>query len=108
MDIEEINSSVESIANTFGIRNQQLKLIEELSELIKEIAIDISNNRDISEATILEIADVNILINQIIYLSNKGNYKIREDLQKAIEYKLMRTIHRIKIGYYDKEGRKEI
>lgn len=100
MDIDEVVSNIEYIANVFGIKNQQCKLIEELSELIKELAADIANNRDISEKTIMEIADVNILINQILYLSTTKEYNSKEKLSDAIEYKLKRTIHRIKTNYY--------
>lgn len=97
MDIEEINKSVEYIADNFGIRNQQLKLVEELGELSREIAKDIAANRSISEETISEIADVNILINQILYLAeSNSSWK----LKKHIEHKLQRTIKRIKEGYY--------
>ena len=38
MNIEEINGAIKEIADTFKIRNQQLKLIEELGELTREIS----------------------------------------------------------------------
>ena len=37
MNIEEINGAIKEIADTFKIRNQQLKLIEELGELTREM-----------------------------------------------------------------------
>lgn len=95
MDIEQINKNIEYIADNFGIRNQQLKLIEECSELIKELALDVAKARDITDKTISEIADVNILINQILYLSNS-----KDKLKQQIEFKLERTIKRIKEDYY--------
>lgn len=95
MDIEQIKINIEEIADNFGIRKQQLKLIEEASELIRSLAMDIAKGKDISEETISEIADVNILINQILYLSNS-----KDEVKKQIEFKLERTIERIKKGYY--------
>ena len=100
MNIEEINGAIKEIADTFKIRNQQLKLIEELGELTREISKDIANRREISDDTISEIADVNILINQILYLSSNKDYNSKEKLKEHIEYKLQRTIQRINIGYY--------
>ena len=100
MNIEEINGAIRTIADTFKIRNQQLKLIEELGELTREISKDIANGREISDETISEIADVNILINQILYLSSNKDYNSNEKLKEHIEYKLQRTIQRINIGYY--------
>lgn len=100
MNIEEINGAIKEIADTFQNPSQQLKLIEELGELSREIAKDIANNRGISDDTISEIADVNILINQILYLSSNKDYNSKEKLKEHIEYKLQRTIQRINIGYY--------
>ena len=97
MDIEEIQNSTKQIADHFQIKSQQLKLVEELGELSREIAKDIAANRDISDATISEMSDVNILINQILYLSGDGS---KEKLKEQIEYKLQRTIKRISEGYY--------
>ena len=107
MNIEEINGAIKEIADTFKIRNQQLKLIEELGELTREISKDIANGREISDETISEIADVNILINQILYLSSNKDYNSKEKLKEHIEYKLQRTIQRINIGYYKQEELRE-
>lgn len=100
MNIEEINGAIKEIADNFGLVTQQLKLIEELGELTKEISKDIANRREISDDTISEIADVNILINQILYLSSNKDYNSKEKLKEQLEYKLQRTIQRINIGYY--------
>lgn len=102
MNIEEINRAIKEIADTFKIRNQQLKLIEELGELTREISKDIANGRKISDDTISEITDVNILINQILYLSSNKDYNSKEKLKEHIEYKLQRTLKRIEEGYYEK------
>ena len=37
MNFIEKNKAIMKIADTFGLKNQRLKLIEELSELIKEL-----------------------------------------------------------------------
>ena len=98
MNIEEINGAIRTIADTFKIRNQQLKLIEELGELTREISKDIANGREISDDTISEIADVNILINQILYLAEEGAVELARE---QLEYKLQRTLKRIEEGYYE-------
>lgn len=100
MNIEEINGAIKEIADNFGLVTQQLKLIEELGELTREISKDIANGREISDETISEIADVNILINQILYLSSNKDYNSKEKLKEHIEYKLQRTLRRIQEGYY--------
>lgn len=97
MNIEEINGAIRTIADTFKIRNQQLKLIEELGELTREISKDIANGREISDETISEIADVNILINQILYLAGEESAELARE---QLEYKLQRTLKRIEEGYY--------
>lgn len=42
MNIEEINGAIKEIADNFGLVTQQLKLIEELGELTREISKDIA------------------------------------------------------------------
>lgn len=96
MNIEEIQGFTKEIADNFGLEKQVLKLIEECSELIRSLAMDVAKGKEISEDTISEIADVNILINQILYLSNS-----KDKLKQQIEFKLERTIKRIKEGYYE-------
>lgn len=102
MNIEEINGAIRTIADNFKNPSQQLKLIEELGELTREISKDIANGREISDDTISEIADVNILINQILHLSSNKDYNSKEKLKEHIEYKLQRTLKRIEEGYYEK------
>lgn len=96
MNIEEMLGLTKEIADNFGLEKQKLKLIEELSELTRALAMDIAKGMDISKDTLSEIADVNVLINQILYLSNS-----KDELKQQIEYKLQRTIQRIKEGYYE-------
>ena len=99
MNIDEINGAIRTIADTFKNPSQQLKLIEELGELTREISNYIATGREISKDTISEIADVNILINQLLYLASE---ETKEKLKKQIKYKLQRTLKRINEGYYDK------
>lgn len=98
MNIDEINGAIRTIADTFKNPSQQLKLIEELGELTREISKDIANNRKISADTISEIADVNILINELIYLAGEGT---KEKVKEQIEHKIQRTLKRIESGYYE-------
>ena len=98
MNFIEKNEAIMKIADTFKNPSQQLKLIEELGELTREISKDIATGREISKDTISEIADVNILINQLLYLAGEGT---QEKVKEQIEYKLQRTLKRIESGYYE-------
>ena len=97
MNFIERDKAIMKIADTFKNPSQQLKLIEELGELTREISKDIATGREISKDTISEIADANILINQLLYLAGEGT---KEKVKKQIEYKLQRTLKRIEEGYY--------
>ena len=98
MNIDEINGAIRTIADTFKNPSQQLKLIEELGELTREISKDIATGREISNDTISEIADVNILINELIHLADEGT---KEKVKEQIEHKIQRTLKRIESGYYE-------
>ena len=98
MNIDEINGAIRTIADTFKNPSQQLKLIEELGELTREISKDIATGREISKDTISEIADVNILINQLLYLAGEGT---KGKVKEQIEHKIQRTLKRIESGYYE-------
>lgn len=97
MNIEEINGAIRTIADNFKNPSQQLKLIEELGELSRELSKDIAVGRNISTATISEIVDVVILIEQILYLAEE---EAAELAREQLEYKLQRTLKRIEEGYY--------
>ena len=99
MDFIERNKAIMKIADTFGDK-QKLKLIEELSELTRELALDVSHNREITQNTINEIADTLILIEQILYLAEKNGLNANQLLEDAIEYKIYRTLKRIASNYY--------
>ena len=99
MNFIKRNRAIMKIADTFGDK-QKLKLIEELSELTRELALDVSHNREITQNTINEIADTLILIEQILYLSEKNGLNANQLLEDAIEYKIYRTLKRIASNYY--------
>ena len=99
MKFIEKNRAIMKIADTFGDK-QKLKLIEELSELTRELALDVSHNREITQNTINEIADTLILIEQILYLAEKNGLNANQLLEDAIEYKIYRTLKRIASNYY--------
>lgn len=74
---------ITKIANHFGLENQKLKTIEECSELITAISRNEVGN------IIEEIADVYIMLQQLIYL-----YDSEEEVDEFIESKINRTIER--------------
>ena len=100
MDFIKRNRAIMKIADTFGDK-QKLKLIEELSELTRELALDVSHNREITQNTINEIADTLILIEQILYLAEKNGLNANQLLEDAIEYKIYRSLKRIASNYYE-------
>lgn len=64
---------------TWGETAQMLMVIEEMSELTKEILKNINRRKDNISEIIEETADVEIMLEQL-----KANYKIE---QEVIEYK---------------------
>lgn len=103
MNFIERNKAIMKIADTFGSKNQRLKLIEELSELIKELSLDVAYDRQITQNTINEIADVLILIDQILYQEESNGLNANDLLEKAMEYKIYRTLKRIASNYYEQK-----
>lgn len=79
-----INDELKTIAMFYGNETQYDKLQEELGELIE--AIDEYNLEHIAE----EIADVEIMLEQIKYLSN-----LYETVKLQKEYKIMRQLQRV-------------
>lgn len=97
-----MENKIKHIADHFGQTNQRCKLIEELGELSREISKDIAADCSTSYHTLEEIADVLILIDQIIYLTEKDEGEIvKGTLEMIKEKKLDRTLERIKGGYYE-------
>lgn len=77
--------SIEKIADHYGYEKQKNKTIEELIELADAIIHDQEDN------IIEEIADVLIMLNQIIYLK-----EISEDVDDVIKKKTARQIVRMR------------
>lgn len=98
------------IINHFGYRNQMKKLNEEVFEFLEavdnyedELAFhfigDKVGENFLRDAMIEEMGDVLILLTEFI-----AKYKIeKEELDVYMDYKLDRTLNRIKSGYYDKK-----
>ena len=81
-----------TIVEHYGVYTQENKAIEECSELIKEISI---NNNGINniEALIDEIADVEVMINQL-----KIIFYCFGEVEERIDYKINRQLERMKKG----------
>lgn len=94
------------IINHFGFRNQMKKLHEEVFEMLeaidnyedsKSFDADISSQNVLRDCMIEEIADVLTLMTQFMMY-----YDIEEtELNEVMDYKLYRTLKRIKDGYYE-------
>ena len=77
---------IQDIINHYKKEDQVLQTVEEMSELTKELIKNINRNKDNETEIILEIADVQIMLMQLIEI-----YKIDGNkLLGAIEYKLLR------------------
>ena len=74
---------IKSIANHFSLEDRKIKTIEECSELITAIS------RNDVDNIIEEIADVVIMIRQLVYL-----YGIEHNVEEIMEFKLKRTVER--------------
>lgn len=82
---------IKLIADHYGLNHQLMKTVEELNELALECAKS-WEKKGITINLISEIADVLVLITQIMYLG-KIEWKEVEDVMK---YKVDRQIMRIK------------
>ena len=99
------------IINHFGLRNQMKKLNEEIFELLEAIdnyedaSMEFSNHEEcytvdemyvFRDHVVEEMGDVLILLTEFI-----GRYDIeKHELDKWMDYKLERTLDRIKTNYY--------
>ncbi len=82
--------NVRKIADHYGSKHQSIKAMEELSELTKEIAIQL-NCGGRKGHMVEEIADVKIMIEQLIYIYDLDKERIR----RTIDDKVERTLKRI-------------
>lgn len=81
---------VKRIADYYGLRNQLKQLAEECSELSVE-ALHYTRERGGTERISEEMADVLIMIQQIVYLLRNDT----EKLEKYADFKLDRQLGRI-------------
>lgn len=82
---------IQDIINHYKKEDQVLQAVEEMSELTKELIKNINRNKENEAEIILEIADVKIMLMQLIEI-----YKIDGNkLLGAMEYKLLRQKERI-------------
>ena len=82
---------IQDIIKHYKKEEQVLQAVEEMSELTKELIKNINRNKENETEIILEIADVQIMLMQLIEI-----YKIdRNKLLGAMEYKLLRQKERM-------------
>ena len=80
---------LQMIADHYGIKEQMRQLAEECSELAVEA--NHSARKGTTVKIIEEIADVLIMMEQVVYLSGID----RKDIDECIQYKLERQMKRI-------------
>ena len=82
-----INPVLKRALQTWGEQPQMLMVVEEMSELMKEILKNISRKKDNIDAIIEETADVEIMLEQL-----KENYQIwsKVEAYKADKIKLIK------------------
>ncbi len=86
MTKQEIEQYIQKIANYYGLDNQTDKIIEECAELIQALA-----KLESRENTIEEIADVQIMLKQMLYLLD-----CEKEVEKVMGYKINRQLERMK------------
>ena len=86
MTEQEIEQNIQKIADNYGLDNQLNKTIEECAELIQALV-----KLESRENTIEEMADVQIMLKQMLYLLD-----CEKEVEKVMEYKINRQLERIK------------
>ena len=86
--LDSYYDNVKNIADKFGYEEQSLQLIEEMAELTQAINKHRRYNTNTTKCNLIEeIADVSIVLSQIVYL-----LKVDENMfEKYIENKIKRT-----------------
>lgn len=93
----EIDPRLKIIANHFGFQAQAEKAIEEMAELmveIKHIEKRSENSAYDYVRFIEELADVKIMIDQLVYLVRQGE-ECADSFDLQTEYKIERTLRRV-------------
>ena len=93
------DTRIKIIADHYGIKNQLRQLAEECSELAVEASH--SARKGTTVKIIEEIADVMIMIEQVIYLAKIDKC----DIENCIDYKLGRQI--VRLSKEDESGGNE-
>ena len=83
---EQTEQYIQKIAEYYGLDNQLNKTIEECAELIQALV-----KLESRENTIEEIADVQIMLKQMLYLLD-----CEKEVEKVMEYKINRQLERMK------------
>ena len=87
-----IKNLAEQILNHYGIMHQKSKTIEELAELIVALQKDILEGKEEhSRAVLEEIADVHIMLTQLL-----DDESDKTEVSRIVDKKLKRQIRRIK------------
>ena len=81
---------IKKIADHYGIEKQLHQLAEECSELAVEASH--SARKGVTVKIIEEMADVLLMIEQVVYLANIAI----EDIDECIQFKIDRQLERIK------------
>ena len=84
------NPRIVEIADDYGIEKQLHQLAEECSELAVEASH--SARKGVTVKIIEEMADVLLMIEQVVYLANIAI----EDIDECIKFKIDRQLERIK------------
>lgn len=93
-----MQSKIEYIADNYGITSQLIKLVEEMSEVTKEItkllnASDDKEILDIYRNTLPEeLADLSVVYDQVTYLIG-----CEEQIEEWRQYKATREVRRIRL-----------
>lgn len=87
-DIVKINSNLMMIANHYGKKNQTVKAMEELAELIQALS------KGERAAILEEMADVCVMLEQMMYFYDIGKI----ELETVMDIKMDRQLHRMKEG----------
>lgn len=99
------------IIENFGYRNQMKKLNEEVFEFLEavdhyedELSFHLIGDKVgenlLRDCVVEEMGDILILLTEFV-----AKYEIsKEELDDVMDYKLNRTLDRIKNGYYDKKS----
>lgn len=93
----EIDPRLKIIANHFGFQAQAEKAIEEMAELmveIKHIEKRSENSAYDYVRFIEELADVKIMIDQLVYLVRQGE-ECSDSFDLQTDYKIERTLRRV-------------